>query len=136
MSDRELEVLRQQVALMLRNFPITILSSYLVAVLATWAMQGLVEKTALNIWLVSQTIISGSLFFWFRLRLRHNNPRQVARWMVMCLGVMGMSWGSFAVTAVFYGPPVGMLYAMSVMCGVMSGWFGLSGPIFRALWQF
>ena len=132
MNNRADEVLRQQTALMARNFPITMLTSFMAAVLTTLATQHLIQKLALWTWFGSHAIASAGMFAWFRLYVRSYDPHQAARWMVTCVAVMGISWGSFATVSVFYGDSLGMLYAMAILSGVASGWFGLSGPIFRA----
>ena len=117
---------------MVRNFPITMLTSFLAAMLTTMATQDLIQKPALWVWFGTHAVASAGMFAWFRLRVQSYNPQQAARWMVTCVAVMGVSWGSFATMSVFYGDSLGMLYAMAILSGVASGWFGLSGPIFRA----
>ena len=136
MNNRADEVLRQQTALMARNFPITMLTSFIVAILTTLATQDLVQKSALSIWFGTHAIAAAGMSVWFRLYIKSYNPQQAARWMVTCVATMGISRASFATTTVFYGDSLGLIYAMGILGGVASGWFGLTGPLFRASMAF
>jgi hypothetical protein len=54
-------VLQQQVALMQRNFPVTLLASFAAAVGTVWALHTLVEPAALWLWLVSHLVRARAL---------------------------------------------------------------------------
>jgi signal transduction histidine kinase/CheY-like chemotaxis protein len=126
-------VLQQQVALMQRNFPVTLLASFAAAVGTVWALHTLVEPAALWLWLVSHLVVLAAVYALVRWRLDPGRSLTTNAWtLVLSMAVMGLSWGTLAFVSVRYGPAETILYAMAIVGGVSSGALGLGASLFPA----
>ncbi len=126
-------VLQQQVALMQRNFPVTLLASFAAAVCTVWALHSLVEPGALTLWILSHLAVLALVYALVCWRLAPANSPRVNAWtLVLCMALMGLSWGSLAVVSVRYGSADNILYAMVIIGGVSSGALGLGASLFPA----
>jgi signal transduction histidine kinase/CheY-like chemotaxis protein len=126
-------VLQQQVALMRRNFPVTLLASFAAAVGTVWALHTLVAPEALWLWLASHLAVLAVVYALVRWYLDAAREPIANAWtLVLCMAVMGLSWGTLAYVAVRYGPADSILYAMAIIGGVSSGALGLGASLFPA----
>ncbi len=134
---REAKVLQNQVALMQRNFPVTLGASLAAAIGAAWSAMTLVDNTALAWWLASHVIVVGSVFSIVRWWLPNSMSAKLSAWiLVLCMAAMGLSWGSLAPVTLAYGRPEALIYASAIMSGVSSGALGLGASLFPAYLAF
>jgi signal transduction histidine kinase len=130
---RESVVLVEQVALMQRNFAPTLVASMVAALCTVWTMYTLVEHNALWLWFASHAVVVvgvyGVVNLWMQ---KWRLPTHNAWALLVCMGVMGISWGSLMWVGVGYGQSLAWVYAIAVVSGVSSGALGLGGPLFRA----
>ncbi len=130
---RESTVLRGQVALMQRSFPITLWASIAAALGTTWVMWSLVSLGALSLWLASHVLVASGVYLVVRWSSKnHYDPHSNALTLVVCMGAMGLSWGALALVCMQFGTKESMLYAMAIVSGVSSGALGLGAPLFPA----
>ncbi len=130
---REEGVLQGQVALMQRNFPVTLLASLAAAAGATWSMYTLLDRTVLLLWLASHIAVVGATFACIRWLLPKSVTARVNAWiMVACMAAMGLSWGTLALVSVAYGQPEALIFATVIMGGVSSGALGLGAVLLPA----
>lgn len=127
------EVLREQVALLRHNFPMTLLASLATALGTLWIMVRVVEVQAITVWLLSHTLVVALVY----LTLRTIAPGQVdvthaARKLFACMAAMGLSWGSLGYVVLRWGTPESVIYAIGIISTVSSGALGLGAPLFRA----
>jgi signal transduction histidine kinase len=126
-------VLQQQVALMRRNFPVTLLASFAAAVGTVWALHTLLEPMALWLWLASHLAVLAVVYALVRWRLAPSDSPTTNAWiLVLSMSLMGLSWGALAFVSVRYGPAETILYAMAIIGGVSSGALGLGAALFPA----
>ncbi len=126
-------VLQQQVALMRRSFPVTLLASLAAALGTVWALYTLVEPYALWLWLASHLVVLAVVYGLVRWCLEPGNAPTTNAWiLVVCMAVMGLSWGTLAYVCARYGPAETILYAMAIIGGVSSGALGLGASLFPA----
>lgn len=126
-------VLAQQVALVRRNFPVTLLASFAAAVGTVWALHTLVEPGALWLWLASHLAVLAVVYALLRWCFNPATAAATHAWiLVLCMAAMGISWGMLALVAVRYGPAETILYAMAIVGGVSSGALGLGAALFPA----
>ena len=127
------EVLREQVALLRHNFPMTLLASLATALGTLWIMVRVVEVQAITVWLLSHTLVVALVY----LTLRTIAPGQgdvthAARKLFACMAAMGLSWGSLGYVVLRWGTPESVIYAIGIISTVSSGALGLGAPLFRA----
>ncbi len=126
-------VLQQQVALMQRNFPVTLLASFAAAVGTVWALHTLVDPAALALWLASHLGGLAAVYALVRWHLDPaSDPTPNAWILVLSMAAMGLSWGMLAFVSVQYGSRDSILYAMAIIGGVSSGAIGLGASLFPA----
>ena len=116
------EVLREQVALLRHNFPMTLLASLATALGTLWIMVRVVEVQAITVWLLSHTLVVALVY----LTLRTIAPGQgdvthAARKLFACMAAMGLSWGSLGYVVLRWGTPESVIYSIGIISTVSSG---------------
>ena len=127
------EVLREQVALLRQNFPMTLLASLATALGTMWVMARVTEPEAITVWLVSHALVVAGVYFTVRSIAPFADPaRQAARKLIACMAAMGLSWGSLGYVVRYWGTPESVIYAIGIVSTVSSGALGLGAPLYRA----
>ncbi len=127
------EVLREQVALVRQNFPMTLLASLATALGTMWVMAGVVDSLAMAAWLVTHMLVMMGIY----LSLRSMEPataaaRASAYKLLACMAGMGLSWGSLGLVVMQWGNARSVVYAIGIVSTVSSGALGLGAPLYRA----
>ena len=127
------EVLREQVALLRQNFPMTLLASLATALGTMWVMDGAVDPQALTAWLISHVLVVMGIY----LSLRSMDPTtDPARWsaykLMVCMAGMGLSWGGLGLVVMHWGNASSVVYAIGIVSTASSGALGLGAPLYRA----
>ena len=127
------EVLREQVALLRQNFPMTLLASLATALGTLWVMARVTEPEAITVWLVAHALVVAGVYFTVRSIAPFADPaRQAARKLIACMAAMGLSWGSLGYVVLYWGTPESVIYAIGIVSTVSSGALGLGAPLYRA----
>ena len=127
------EVLREQVALLRQNFPMTLLASLATALGTMWVMARVTEPEAITVWLVSHALVVAAVYFTVRsIAPFADAARQAARKLIACMAAMGLSWGSLGYVVLYWGTPESVIYAIGIVSTVSSGALGLGAPLYRA----
>jgi signal transduction histidine kinase/ActR/RegA family two-component response regulator len=127
------EVLREQVALLRHNFPMTLLASLATALGTLWVMARVAEPQAITVWLVSHALVVAGVYFTLRSIAPFTDPaQQAARKLIACMAAMGLSWGSLGYVVLYWGTPESVIYAIGIISTVSSGALGLGAPLYRA----
>lgn len=130
---REPAVLRGQVALMRRSFPTTLVASAASAFLCVWMMYTIVQPMALWIWLAIHIATLGGIFISLRTGMdKADDPYTKARWLMVCMAGIGITWGSLVWVCLLFGKPEAMVYTTAIVGGITSGALGLGGALFPA----
>lgn len=127
------EVLREQVALLRQNFPMTLLASLVTALGTLWVMAGVADTQATTLWLLSHTLVVLGVY----LAVRRITPFDgaapaAARRLLACMAAMGLSWGSLGYVVLYWGTPDSVIYAIGIISTVSAGALGLGAPLYRA----
>ena len=127
------EVLREQVALLRQNFPMTLLASLATALGTLWVMARVTEPEAITVWLVAHALVVAGVYLTVRSIAPFADPaRQAARKLIACMAAMGLSWGSLGYVVLYWGTPESVIYAIGIVSTVSSGALGLGAPLYRA----
>ena len=127
------EVLREQVALLRQNFPMTLLASLATALGTLWVMARVTEPEAITVWLVAHALVVAGVYFTVRsIAPFADAARQAARKLIACMAAMGLSWGSLGYVVLYWGTPESVIYAIGIVSTVSSGALGLGAPLYRA----
>lgn len=127
------EVLREQVALLRHNFPMTLLASLATALGTLWVMARVAEPQAIMVWLVSHALVVAGVYLTLRSIAPFTDPaQQAARKLIACMSAMGLSWGSLGYVVLYWGTPESVIYAIGIISTVSSGALGLGAPLYRA----
>ena len=127
------EVLREQVALLRQNFPMTLLASLATALGTLWVMARVTEPEAITVWLVAHALVVAGVYLTVRSIAPFADPaRQAARKLITCMAAMGLSWGSLGYVVLYWGTPESVIYAIGIVSTVSSGALGLGAPLYRA----
>ena len=127
------EVLREQVALLRQNFPMTLLASLATALGTLWVMARVTEPEAITVWLVGHALVVAGVYFTVRsIAPFADAARQAARKLIACMAAMGLSWGSLGYVVLYWGSPESVIYAIGIVSTVSSGALGLGAPLYRA----
>ena len=127
------EVLREQVALLRHNFPMTLLASLATALGTLWVMARVAEPQAITVWLVSHALVVAGVYLTLRSIAPFTDPaQQAARKLIACMSAMGLSWGSLGYVVLYWAPPESVIYAIGIISTVSSGALGLGAPLYRA----
>ena len=127
------EVLREQVALLRHNFPMTLLASLATALGTLWVMARVAEPQAITVWLVSHALVVAGGYLTLRSIAPFTDPaQQAARKLIACMAAMGLSWGSLGYVVLYWGTPESVIYAIGIISTVSSGALGLGAPLYRA----
>lgn len=127
------EVLREQVALLRHNFPMTLLASLATALGTLWVMARVAEPQAITVWLVSHALVVAGVYLTLRSIAPFTDPaQQAARKLIACMSAMGLSWGTLGYVVLYWGTPESVIYAIGIISTVSSGALGLGAPLYRA----
>ena len=127
------EVLREQVALLRHNFPMTLLASLATALGTLWVMARVAEPQAVTVWLVSHALVVAGVYLTLRSIAPFTDPaQQAARKLIACMAAMGLSWGSLGYVVLYWGTAESVIYAIGIISTVSSGALGLGAPLYRA----
>lgn len=89
------EVLREQVALLRQNFPMTLLASLATALGTLWVMARVADTQATTVWLSTHALVIAGVYLTLRSISPFTDPApQAARKLIACMAAMGLSWGS------------------------------------------
>lgn len=127
------EVLREQVALLRQNFPMTLLASLATALGTLWVMARVAEGQAITVWLVAHTLVVAGVYLTLRSIAPFTDPApQAARKLIACMAAMGLSWGSLGYVVLYWGTSDSVIYSIGIISTVSSGALGLGAPLYRA----
>ncbi|MFN4118464.1 hybrid sensor histidine kinase/response regulator [Acidovorax sp.] len=127
------EVLREQVALLRQNFPMTLLASLATALGTLWVMARVADAQAVTIWLITHTLVVAGVYATLRSIDPFADPApQAARKLIACMAAMGLSWGSLGYVVLYWGTSDSVIYAIGIISTVSSGALGLGAPLYRA----
>lgn len=127
------EVLIEQVALLRRNFPMTLLASVATALGTLWLMAPVVDHRATGVWLLSHGVVVAGVYAVLRsISCRADAAPRAAGKLVGCMAAMGVSWGSLAFLVLNWGTDHSVIYAVGIISTVSSGALGLGAPLYRA----
>lgn len=130
--DRD-EVLAEQVALLRRNFPMTLWASLITSVGTVWIMSLVVPLAPMLWWLASHVAVVALVYLGLRpLPRAHHGPRADARRLTACMAAMGLTWGSLGCVVWWKGSGTdAVVYAIGILSTVSSGALGLGAPLLR-----
>ncbi|MBU0830706.1 MAG: hybrid sensor histidine kinase/response regulator [Gammaproteobacteria bacterium] len=127
------EVLREQVALLRQNFPMTLLASLATALGTLWVMARVADAQIVAVWLITHTLVVSGVYATLRSIAPFEDPApQAARKLIGCMALMGLSWGSLGYVVLYWGTPESVIYAVGIISTVSSGALGLGAPLYRA----
>ena len=127
------EVLREQVALLRQNFPMTLLASLATALGTLWVMARGAGPQATAVWLVSHALVVAGVSITVRGTAPYtDSARQGAHKLIACMAAMGLSWGSLGYVVLYWGTSDSVIYAIGIISTVSSGALGLGAPLYRA----
>ncbi len=127
------EVLREQVALLRQNFPMTLLASLATALGTLWVMARVADAQIVAVWLLAHTLVVVGVHATLRSINPFEDPApQAARKLIGCMAFMGLSWGSLGFVVLYWGTPESVIYAVGIISTVSSGALGLGAPLYRA----
>jgi signal transduction histidine kinase/ActR/RegA family two-component response regulator len=127
------EVLREQVALLRQNFPMTLLASLATALGTLWVMARVADAQIVTVWLITHTLVVSGVYATLRSIAPFEDPApQAARKLIGCMALMGLSWGSLGYVVLHWGTPESVIYAVGIISTVSSGALGLGAPLYRA----
>lgn len=127
------EILREQVALLRRNFPMTLLASLATALGTLWAMARVADTTVVSLWVLSHLLVVCGVYLLVRsIDPATQPPQAAARKLFVCMAAMGVSWGSLAHVVLHRGSAEAVIYAIGIVSTVSSGALGLGAPLYRA----
>ena len=127
------EVLREQVALLRHNFPMTLVASLATALGTLWIMASVAESQVVGIWLATHALVVAAVYLTVRSIAPFTDPaREAARKLIVCMAAMGLSWGSLGYVVMYWGTPASVIYAIGIISTVSSGALGLGAPLYRA----
>ena len=127
------EVLVEQVALMRRNFPVTLWASLATSVGAVWVMSLVAPLNAVLWWMASHVLVVGGVYLAMRPLPRQQVlvQRDASR-LVACMVAMGLTWGSLGCVVWWSSASrEGVIYAIGILSTVSSGALGLGAPLLR-----
>ena len=129
------EILREQVALLRHNFPMTLLASLATALGTQWVMYPVADRQAMLGWLVSHMLVVGCVYAVLLGIDRQGSahPRRAVWRLMVCMSAMGISWGSLAHVVLHWGQSESVIYAIGIISTVSSGALGLGAPL---LWGY
>ncbi len=127
------EVLREQVALLRQNFPMTLLASLVTALGTLWVMARVADPQAVAVWLAIHSLVVGGVYLALRSIAPFTDPaRQAALKLIACMAAMGLNWGSLGFVVLYWGTSESVIYAIGIISTVSSGALGLGAPLYRA----
>lgn len=125
------DVLREQIALLRHNFPMTLLASLATAVGTLWVMDTVADRLAMLAWMVSHVLVVACVYGVLMSIDRNSGPlRQALRRLIFCMAAMGVSWGALSHVVLHWGNEASVIYAIGIVSTVSSGALGLGAPLF------
>lgn len=130
---RSTQVLQQQVTLVRSGFTHALIASVASALGTIWALFTLVAHTALWWWLASHLLTVCAVHALQHWWMRSDRQSTHNAWcLLLCMAVIGLSWGSLSWVCVAYGQPLALVLAMALVGGVSTGALALGGPLLPA----
>ncbi len=127
------EVLREQIALLRQNFPMTLLASLATAIATLWVMSGVANNQATAVWLAAHALVVAGVYVTLRGISPFTDPApRAANKLIGCMAAMGLSWGSLGYLVLYWGTSDSVIYAIGIISTVSSGALGLGAPLYRA----
>ncbi|MDH4418845.1 MAG: ATP-binding protein [Acidovorax sp.] len=127
------EVLREQVALLRQNFPMTLLASLATALGTLWVMARVADTQATTVWLSTHALVIAGVYLTLRSISPFTDPApRAASKLIACMAAMGLSWGSLGYVVLYWGTSDSVIYAIGIISTVSSGALGLGAPLYRA----
>lgn len=127
------EVLREQIALLRQNFPMTLLASLATAAATLWVMSGVANHQATAVWLAVHALVVAGVYVTLHGIAPFTDPApRAANKLIGCMAAMGLSWGSLGYLVLYWGTPDSVIYAIGIISTVSSGALGLGAPLYRA----
>lgn len=131
-TERE-EVLREQIALLRQNFPMTLLASLATALGTMWVMARAADSDKVALWVLSHIVVVTGVYLTLReIKPKSDSVHIAARKLMACMAAMGLSWGSLGLVVLMWGSNQAVIYAIGIVSTVSSGALGLGAPLYRA----
>ena len=126
-------VLAEQVGLLRRSFPATLVASYISALGTVWIMALVLPLAPMLWWLASHVAVVTLVYLTLRpLPRPDHGPRSDARRLLACMTGMGLTWGSLGGVALWQGQDSdAVVYAIGILSTVSAGALGLGAPLLR-----
>ena len=128
------DVLAEQVRLLRRSFPMTLAASLITSVGAIWVMSLVMPLQAMLWWFGLHLLVVTGVYGGLQpLPRTDKTPRQDACRLTLCMGAMGLIWGSLGMVVwAFSSSTDGVIYYVGILSTVSSGALGLGAPMYRA----
>ncbi len=118
-------ILREQVALVWRNLPVALIASFFTSLGQLWFMWSQVPQWACMAWFGFKLLIIALMFGIQKIGEKQFSLIDQARAQIVCLGLLGLGWGSSITVAAVYGSDLAVVYTLLVVGGVNSGALGI-----------
>ena len=118
-------ILREQVALVWRNLPVALIASFFTSLGQLWFMWSQVPLWACMAWFGFKLLIIALMFGIQKIGEKQFSFIDQARAQIVCLGLLGLGWGSSITVAAVYGSDLAVVYTLLVVGGVNSGALGI-----------
>ncbi len=126
------EVLREQVALVWGNLPVTLLASLITACGQLWFMWPRVDHSASLAWL-AYNWLTAALFCLTQILVSKRLGLRGQAWaQTLGMGFMGIAWGSSVTVSAAFGQSDALVYTLLVAGGVAAGALGVSAALLAA----
>ena len=126
-------ILIEQLRLIYASTTITVLPMFPAIALLIWVLISPGNRAGLLAWAV---VVSLTNLYWiFNARrslargLSEDDARRLARWLAICIGAGGASWGALAFGALGNTTVAGEIMAIFVLSGILSGSVALLAPV-------
>ncbi|MBP6599107.1 MAG: hybrid sensor histidine kinase/response regulator [Giesbergeria sp.] len=128
------EVLAEQVLLLRRSFPMTLVASLLTSGGALLMLSLVMPLHIVLGWFcVHLLVVAGVYLALRRLPRPDTTAHQDARRLTVCMAVMGLMWGSLGLLVWQFSDSInGVIYYVGILSAVSSGALGLGAPMYRA----
>lgn len=127
------EVLREQVALLQQNFPVTLLASMATSLGTLWVMSRVAAAPLVAAWLVVHALVVATVYLTVRRIAPFDEPpHQAALKLILCMAAMGLTWGGLGLVVLQADNDDSIIYAIAIISTVSSGALGLGAPLLRA----
>lgn len=127
------EILAEQVALMRRNFPVTLWASLASSGGSVWVMSLVAPLDAMLWWMASHVLVVSGVYLALRPLPRPQvAPERDAARLMGCMLAMGLTWGSLGYVVWWSSASrEGVIFAIGIVSTVSSGALGCGAPLLR-----